>query len=122
MASANPQPIAGVEPDLEYVFSAMHTALRKLCDSKLTSAAWNAFHVIGDDTRAWLVKAVTDAIKAKPLTTDVALISAIKTELNGEDAFGKHERMMIACMLEAFTHNDWLGMLGFTIIYPKETE
>ena len=118
-----PSPIAGIEPDLEYLYSAVHTALRKLCDSKITSAMWNAFHVIDADTRVWFVDIMTAAITSQEFKTDVELIKAIQHGFRADETgFGKPQRMMICCMLELFTHNDWLGMLGYVITWPEDVK
>ena len=113
--------IAGLRGDRDNLMELLHVSLRKLADSKITSAMWNALHVVDNDTRRWFCGVVSKALESKTFATDVELVRTLKEEFrDDEDAFGKYQRMMITCMLATFEHNDWLGLLGYIIMWPED--
>lgn len=51
------------EEDLKYIGSPMHTALRKLADSKQSVITWNSLHHMHPDDRVALWEAAADVVK-----------------------------------------------------------
>lgn len=118
-----PAPIIGLRAGRDGIYELVHVALRKLADSKITSAMWNALHVIDDSTRNWFCNIIVTALTAKEYTNIDEVIAAVKLGFHGnEHAFGKPARMMLISMFELFDDNDWAGFLGYVVIWPGETE
>lgn len=116
-----PSPIAGVRGSPDQVYEMMHVALRKCADSKITSAAWNALHLIDEDTRQWLVDIVSKALTATEYTNSDEVIGAVKKALLGnEEYYGKPARALMHCLFEVFDDDDWAGLLSYCIIWPCE--
>jgi hypothetical protein len=116
-----PSPIAGIRSDPDGLYSLLHTALRKIADSKITSAAWNAMHVIDSDTRAWLTGIVSGALNGKTYDTSEDVVKAVKVAFVADETSMRNPaRQMMACIFSVFDDNDWAGMLSFCMIWPHE--
>lgn len=116
-----PSPIAGLRGSREEVPEMVMTALRKCADSKITSAAWNAMHILDDDTRGWVYDIISQALSAAEYTNSDEVIGAVKKALVGnEEYFGKPPRALMHCLFELFDDSDWEGMLSYCIIWPYE--
>jgi hypothetical protein len=98
--------------DGEEVYACLHTALRKLCDSKITSAAWNAFQNLSGDARRWVCEPVEQALKGSYETIE-AFEQACKTACMDAEYMGVSEKAMVHCMYELFSADDWSGYLGY---------
>jgi hypothetical protein len=118
-----PSPIAGVRAGREDVYANLHTALRKVADSKITSAAWNAMHVIDDDARNWMSNIVVSALTMQEFATAEEVVAAVKEAFAKDNEWrGIPDRALIHCLLELFTDSDWYGFLSFCIIWPYEVK
>lgn len=116
-----PSAIAGVRGSPDEVYEMMHVALRKCADSKITSAAWNAMHLIDGDARKWLVGIVSKTLTVTEYANSDEVIGAVKKALLSNDEWhGKPNRALMHCLFELFDDNDWAGLLGFCIIWPYE--
>lgn len=118
-----PSPIAGIRGKSEELYELIHVALRKCADSKITSAAWNAMHVIDGDTRQWLVDVAATTLNAQTYSNLEEVISAVKKAyLDNDEWQGKPGRALLHCLFELFDDNDWCGFLGYCIIWPYEVK
>jgi hypothetical protein len=118
-----PEVIAGLRLDRDGIYERLHVALRKLADSTVTSAAWNAMHGINGDTRDWLCKMVLAALTARAFSNIDEVIETVKQAvIKNEDCFQNSERMMMHCIFKMFTDNDWAGFLGYCVVWPYEVE
>ena len=101
---------------------AMHTALRKACDSPPT-LAWNAIHLM-EHAWAGYAKLVASALLAEG--RDTSPLEAAKTAMAdmqgtredvGMEWLGKenanHERWTLICIFKTFEDEDWDGMIAY---------
>jgi hypothetical protein len=113
------------DPDLGV---ALHTALRKCCDSSPTSTAWNLLYELKGDQWTELL----DTIRAefKPFkfvkggkSHDDQLAAQLKKAVLSWEPWGKgHICVALHCVFRCFSDNDWYGFAGFlteAIAKPK---
>jgi len=116
-------PIAGVRSSREEIYMLMHSALRKASDSTVTSALWNAMHVLGPDARNWLATLVSTALSEQEFETDEQVLSAVKEAFKADlEYVGDAERILVSCLVKMFTDSDWRGLLSYCIIWPFEVK
>ena len=114
-------PVAGIRGNRDEIYELLHVSLRKCADSKITSAAWNAMHVIDDDTRNWLANIVVAALGSQEFDTGEEVVAAVKGAFESDDDyFGNTQRALMHSLFAVFTDNDWYGMLSYCIIWPHE--
>jgi hypothetical protein len=118
--AANPV-IAGIRGGRDEVYGLMHVALRKCADSSVTSAAWNAMHIIDSDTRNWMVNIVVAALGMQEFSTSEQVVAVVKKAFETDDDFhGNTQRALIRSLFGAFSDNDWTGLLSYCIIWPHD--
>jgi hypothetical protein len=108
----------------------MHTALRKACDSKITSAAYNLIHTIHIEPEKWDPWRMLGALVAKELNAGKKPVPALESAIARLDnvfmdqvvAYRDKEMvpddarsMMYAlkCTLECFAASDVRGMASY---------
>ena len=87
---------------------ALHTALRKYCDSTPTTIAYNAVKEMQESWRRYL----KHIEKAKP---DAASIKKASLEWDAHDV-PRHEvslAIILHCAFKLFDDNDWEGYVGY---------
>ena len=92
----------------------LHTALRKECSSKITSAAYNLVVVIPkDDWMAYLVP-LHEAMASKKIKS-VGELVALARMVNRDkfEYIANQFRACLYCIFELFTDDDWAGMLSY---------
>ena len=100
---------------------ALHTALRKLCDSKPTALAWNVINLLTDYDHGlrqhWsaYLDHVWAALDAKRHTfrcyEDVVIV--VKAASLGFDYIGHPPRAALVLAFQFFDIGDWQGYCGF---------
>ena len=116
-----PAAIAGLRTSEDQLYELLHVALRKGCDSKITSAAWHAMHVIDGPDRQWLVDTVQTALTSAPHTTAEQVVGAVRKALLEGDSHGETSgRRLMHGLFRVFEDDDWMGMLSYCIIWPYE--
>src|SRR3990172_8844305 len=102
---------------------AMHTALRKACDSPPTTLAWNAIYLM-EHAWAGYARLVADALVGSKKTPIEATRAALQwldslklRERPGVEWLEKenagHERWTLAGILQTFDGDDWEDMLSY---------
>lgn len=108
----------------QYACEALHTALRKCCDSPITSVAWNVIHMLGDSDWADYGRAVVERLHGKTFATKrevVAELVKITEEHGPANAPGIYRWIMqpsraaLKCTLDLFSADDWLGFASFLL-------
>lgn len=99
--------------DAENVGESFHTALRKACDSKPTSAMWNAIHVVKPETYGVYCDAIMVAVHGKQFWTLGEFAHAVKTAWLAVPYFGKVELALLHCIGEMMDVIDWQGASDF---------
>lgn len=89
---------------------AMHSALRKVCDSKITSAAWNAISLSDHGWEDFLLH-VTPRF-TQDLSHD-EVVEIVRDSLLDFDYVGDSERSLLYCLFYLFEENDWYGMTAY---------
>lgn len=92
---------------------AMHTGLRKLGQSKLTSQLW---HVVNDlPDKLWLnfAKEVYDKISVYDDLSYENLINAVKTSIVVFESDLRPRSFEFLDIITKFSHDDWVAMVGF---------
>lgn len=114
------RPANAIEPvtvERESIYEAVHVALRKLCDSPATSAAWNALHLM-EKERGWLVDFLYGVATRERYETVEALIDAAKRAVSNDmEYMGNAERALMHCLFRLFSDDDWAGMFGYIVTY-----
>jgi len=114
------RPDNAIEPltvERENVYEAVHVALRKLCDSPATSAAWNALHLLKKERR-WLVDFLYGVATRERYETVEALVEAAKRAVTDDmEYMGNAERALMHCLFRLFSDDDWTGMFGYIVRY-----
>jgi len=114
-----PAAIQPVSIERENVYEAFHTALRKLCDSPVTSAAWNSLHLLAKERR-WLVDFLYGALTSTAYESLPDLIGAMKKAVaTDETYFGNPERALMHSLFSMFNDGDWGGALGYMVEFAK---
>jgi hypothetical protein len=94
----------------------LHTALRKLCNSRVTSAAYNVIHLLVDhDRESWSVhlNAVWDELESRKPKTPEEVRDAVKiasTQRMGCVSAGTNA---LYCLFLMFSDEDFQGYVGF---------
>jgi hypothetical protein len=114
-----------------YACMAMHTALRKRCDSKITSAAYNIIHLIDVKPVRFNAWKILGNLVAKRLNQgDKPLVALKSSHAELEAAFftvirqatDKTERIpaearssmyALSCTMACFEKKDWEGMSAY---------
>ncbi len=99
---------------------ALHTALRKACDSTPSSIAWNLICVLEGDAWAkyceFIEKLVPELYKTLPL--DEALKQASKKwDCYAYSGDTRHITIALHCTFELFEDSDWEGFASFLVPY-----
>ena len=120
----------------EVIAECMHTALRKGCDSLITSALWHAICVVHDEILCLYWDVVWDAIKdGKEFESKLDLVQAVKSAWRRvreacdkrEDPIARRkevlkvkydwdvqsEIMLLYCLGDAMNEDDWMGFCCF---------
>lgn len=102
----------------------LHTALRKCCDSKPTSALWNLIYVC-DDGWGWyleqfhkrLKKAETEegVIRAAKKAATCTDLSTAEGEYEVVPDGMRHEVYGLLCVMAMFDEHDWAGFISFIV-------
>lgn len=117
-----PTPLIGLYKGDE-VYCAIHTALRKGCDSKITSAMYNAFHGLSPEARRWVCEPIETVLNSKNgYATVEEFVTAVKTACIAAERNHQAETVMIQCMYALFDDRDWDGYLTFLIKWEADTE
>lgn len=112
-----------IDDIMSEVAMAMHTALRKACDSKPTALAWNTIYLM-DHAWGGYARLVADALigtKMPPIDAAKAALGWLGSlklrERPGTEWLEKenaeHERRTLAGILGTFRDGDWEGMLSY---------
>jgi hypothetical protein len=125
---------AGVDPfymDTEWISEALHTALRKCCDSHPTSALWNFIYILPEKIWSEYVDVVAKGfIEDKPKNSEEIAESVKKSSVKRFDPHGgaredrptrrmendwkyAHGRMTFDCIFRCFDMSDWGGYASF---------
>ena len=101
---------------------ALHTALRKACDSSPTSAAWNCINAIKATPWKSFLKHVvagfedfeTPVPSPKPYHINPAWGEKLREVALGWEPYGQgHEAMTLFCIFECFSKGDWHGFASW---------
>ncbi len=95
--------------DRDVLGECLHTALRKLCDSPATSAAWNLIYLADDAWKHYLDLA---AKNLKGMTADDAW-HGLRKAAEEMEYHGKHGYAALYCIFKCFDENDWEGFSGY---------
>jgi hypothetical protein len=119
------------EMDGSYACEAMHTALRKCCDSKITSAVYNIIRLIDVAPVRFDAWRMLGALVAKKVNQGHTPLDALRTshaELEASfyavvrQAHDKAERVpteahsslyALSCAMACFKKEDWQGMAAY---------
>ena len=85
----------------------LHTALRKCCDSDVTSLAWNLFHIISKKATKVFYDAVWSAIQTKEPTNQAQVISAVRDAIMSIRYAGDCHLSALHCCFRMFSTDDW---------------
>lgn len=115
--------------DPYYACQLMHTALRKLCDSAITSAMYNVIQLVEvepEEMNAWVTygKLVAQQVNAGIKKTQACKAAMAGLLATVEDHFFKDRSKeppkdarsalyAIHSILRCFGEGDWIGMAGF---------
>lgn len=104
--------IGKAEVAREDLLYALHVALRKACDSRPTSLAWNLINLdaLNEAMNSYLDEAWKRLVKAKPDDFAIACKDAIEDGLPWGTT-SAHVSLRIA--FEMFDDNDWEGFVSF---------
>lgn len=110
----------------------MHAALRKVCDSKITSSVYNMVHLIGvkpDEFDPWRffgqlvadqlnlhVKKPVEALKTAHTEFEDKVLNALheaKTKGVEPPAEARTWLYALSCAMACFSANDWAGMAAY---------
>jgi len=98
----------------------LHTNLRKFCDSRPTSLAYNLVH-LDSCNEAWY--GYLDAVWAKLKESDKPACEILKECAHDEDGslqWGDSARNALRIAFDCFDDGDWVGMAAY--IDPKDCE
>lgn len=95
----------------EEVGQATHTALRKICDSKATSALYNYIHVMPKGEWTKIIKHLHKHMKQAPSTKTPA--SALKDAVMDLDYMGHPPLACFYCICCLFNDTDWDCFAGY---------
>jgi len=103
--------------DLDLLYL-LHVALRKSCDSKATSIAWNAINLMENEHKESYINYIYDDlekdIKERTYYSFSDLIHLIrKSSLSWRDYFGNHAASILACSFDLFSIDDWEGYSNY---------
>jgi len=92
---------------------ALHSALRKCCDSHPTTIAWNVINM-SECNEAWdaYLAEVEKRLKSKKVTTENAW-EVLKVLYNEAIPYGKHANAILRTAFKMFSDEDWKGMATF---------
>lgn len=99
---------------------ALHTALRKCCDSSPTSAAWNLINVLEEPWKD-LLKVIREGFKGfkfdrkSTKSKNDQLAAHLKLVVTRQwEPWGKgYVAVALHCVFETFSANDWYGFASF---------
>lgn len=97
------------------VCASLHVALRKACDSTVTSALWNLIHVLDDDVmHAWIEvgKAIVEELNAGSVPKE-ALRSVIYRKTPNLHRQAHHAYRAIRLLVEMFDEKDLEAAVSF---------
>lgn len=94
----------------ENLGEALHSALRKLCDSKPTSLAWNLIHVLPGEIWGSYLDHVHARLKDAP--ADRRALVLRKASLDW-DYSGTPAKATLHCTFEMFDEIDWTAYAGY---------
>jgi hypothetical protein len=117
------------EESIESISMNMHTALRKLCDSKATSALWNAINIVSDETTTYFFTKMQKELTGKEFEDKESAYKFIARlwmhmldashddfEYNyewKEQDFNMSEFHLLSCIGGCMSKDDWLGMCAY---------
>lgn len=109
-----PTPIPGLV-DAEDIYYSLTVALRKGCDSPVTSALWNMTHAFDTPTRLWLREPFVDLLRTpdKYPTYEALMKAAKKACLDHEPTNQKEQA--IHCLYRIFSDQDWEGYVSYLV-------
>lgn len=103
----------------EDIGSALHTALRKLCDSKPTSIVWNAIHLLDDELWESYVSCIEETIRGKDSTTETIKSQTLRF---WEDAPISALRNIMKCGFDLFDDVDWSNYAYWIVVKEEAKE
>jgi hypothetical protein len=101
---------------------ALHTALRKCCDSLPSSIAWNAIYLMDKNVWPEYVDHVCKVVSESGITPDdvKGLVKQIKNASLEYNLYGKgHAAVIFHCAMKEFSDYDWQGYAEFLTWEPK---
>ena len=117
-----PTPLLRLRRDPDTIYENVHTALRKVCDSKVSSATWNAMQIITRPTRLWLIDAIEKPLVESTHETVESFVEAIKGAILDAPFAQNYEKAMMHSLFEQFDTRDWEGFCGFLIVHQYEID
>jgi hypothetical protein len=95
----------------------LHTALRKTCDSTVTSAAWNLMFLLDQETTEAFYDAIWKRLatirpEAKILEVRRCVRLGITKDL---EYAGNHQRSLAWCVFKMFDEADWAGYCTYLV-------
>lgn len=100
---------------------ALHTALRKACDSTPTTIAWNLINTLEDpwnDYLAVLKDQLLNLYKDKDIELWQALkIASLMWDCYKYEGNTRHIAISLKCAFELFEYEDWEGFASYLIPY-----
>lgn len=87
---------------------ALHTALRKCCDSTPTSIAWNAIYLLPKGVWGKYVTHMEGSISGTKDLAEQVKKASFKFYL-----YGSHGGNILRCAFEEFSKEDWEGYSSF---------
>lgn len=94
--------------DRENLGEALHTALRKYCDSDPTSIAWNVIHLLKPKVWAEYLETVWKRLDGVKFTDEAAITTAVReASIKDWRIVGDYAGVSLQCAFKCFNASDW---------------
>ena len=90
----------------------LHVALRKVCDSKATSAAWNLIYLMDEGWEGYLVH-LKESLPEAVAQAAGSVSQGLRCASMSWKYLGSHETVAFYCVLCLVDDTDWEGFASF---------
>jgi hypothetical protein len=106
----------------ENISELLHTALRKLCDSKITSAAWNMMYLLSPATTQEFYGTIWKRLEKVEREAEYEeIVKQVRLAITKDfDYIGSNEKALVYCVFCCFDKKDWDSYCSYVTHHWKD--
>lgn len=114
-----PTPIFGVVEQSD-IYYALTVALRKGCDSPVTSALWNMTQTLDTPTRVWLCEPIINVLRTPDKYPTYEDLQQAVTKACLDHLPTNSKEQAIHCLYRIFKKSDWEGYVSYLVKFKPD--